>query len=191
VPFQQDVPGQASVEIRTAGDALAVLPAVREAMREVDPNLPLFDVKSQAGLVQESLAQETMFARLSTVLGSMALLLAAVGLYGMMSYAVVRRTTEIGVRMALGARRTEVVAMVLRDAFVMAAVGVTIGIPAALAASRAARRVLDEVLFGLGPNDPISIATATAILMVVAVLAGYLPARRAARVDPMIALRCE
>ena len=93
--------------------------------------------------------------------------------------------------MALGARPAEVVEMVLRDAFVMAVLGIAIGIPIALAASRAARKVLDEILFGLGPHDPAAIASAAVILMGVVLLAGYLPARRAARVDPMIALRCE
>ena len=145
VPFQQDVPGQANFAVRTDGDALAFVPAVRQAVRDLDPNLPMFDIKSQADLAQESVAQEAMFARLSTVLGLIALLLSAIGLYGTMSYAVVRRTTEIGVRMALGARRTAVVGMVLREALIMAACGVAIGIPAALAASRLSRTVLNEI----------------------------------------------
>jgi ABC-type antimicrobial peptide transport system permease subunit len=132
-----------------------------------------------------------MFARLSMLLGSIALLLAAIGLYGTMSYAVVRRTTEIGVRMALGARQAAVIRMVLREAFIMAAAGVAIGIPLALAASRLSRTVLDDILFGLGPNDPMAIASAAMILTLVVVLAGFLPARRASRVDPMVALRCE
>jgi predicted permease len=191
VPFQQDVPGQANFEVRAAGDAAALLPSVREAVRGVDPNLPLFDVRSQAEQVQQSLAQETMFARLSMLLGSIALLLAAIGLYGTMSYAVVRRTTEIGVRMALGARRAAVIGMVLREAFIMATTGVAIGIPLALAASRLSRKVLDDILFGLGPNDPLAITSAAMILTLVVVLAGFLPARRASRVDPMVALRCE
>jgi predicted permease len=191
VPFQQDVPGQANFEIRVAGDAVALLPAVREAIRGVDPNLPLFEARSQADQAQQSLAQETMFARLSLLLGSIAMLLAAIGLYGTMSYAVVRRTSEIGVRMALGAQRAAVIGMVLREAFVMAAAGVAIGIPLALAASRLSRKVLDDILFGLGPNDPLAIASAAMILTLVVVLAGFLPARRASRVDPMVALRCE
>ena len=191
VPFQQDVPGQANFEVRVDGDALALVPAVRQAVRDVDPNLPMFDIKSQAEQAQESVAQEAMFARLSTVLGSIALLLVAIGLYGTMSYAVVRRTTEIGVRMALGARRTAVVGMVLREALIMAACGVAIGIPAALAASRLSRTVLNEILFGLGPNDPVAIVSASVVLVLVVVFAGYLPARRASRVDPMVALRCE
>jgi predicted permease len=191
VPFRQDVPGQANFAVRVDGAALALVPAVRQAVHDVDPNLPLFDVKSQTDQVQESVAQETMFARLSTLLGTMALLLAAIGLYGTMSYAVVRRTAEIGVRMALGAGRTAVVGMVLREAVMIAALGVAIGVPAALAASRVSRQVLNDILFGLGPTDPVALLTAAAILVVVIVVAGYLPARRASRVDPLVALRCE
>jgi len=191
VPFQQDVPGQANFAVRVASDAAALLPAVREAVRAVDASLPLFEVRSQAEQAQQSLAQETMFARLSMLFGSIALLLAAIGLYGTMSYAVVRRTTEIGVRMALGARRGAVIGMVLREAILMAAAGVAIGIPLALAASRLSRKVLDDILFGLGPNDPMAIASAAMILTLVVVLAGFVPARRASRVDPMVALRCE
>jgi predicted permease len=191
VPYQQDVPGQANFEVRTLGEPLAIVAAVRQAVREIDQNLPLFAVKSQADQAQESVARETMFARLSTLLGSIALLLAAIGLYGTMSYAVVRRTAEIGIRMALGAQRTAVIRMVLRDAFVMAALGIAIGVPAALVASRASRTVLDEVLFGLEPSDPIVTGCAGAIVILIAILAGFLPARRAAKVDPLVALRCE
>ncbi len=191
VPFQQDVPGQANFEVRTDGEPLALATAVRQAIRDIDPNLPLFDVKSQTDQAQESIAKETMFARLSTVLGSIALLLAAIGLYGTMSYTVVRRNAEIGIRMALGAQRSAVIGMVLRDTFVMTATGVAIGIPAALGASRVSRTVLDQVLFGLEPNDPVAIGCAAAILVAVAILAGFVPARRASRVDPIVALQCE
>ena len=191
VPFQQDVPGQVNFEVRTAGDPLTLAPAVRQALREIDPNLPLFEIKSQADQARESVAKETMFARLSTLLGTIALLLAAIGLYGTMSYAVLRRTGEIGIRMALGARRATVIGMVLRDTFAMAAIGIAIGIPAAFAASRASHMVLDEVLFGLEPNDPVTIAGAAAILVSVAMLAGFVPARKASKVDPIIALQSE
>lgn len=191
IPFQQDVPGQANFEVRSVGDPLALAPAVRQAVRDIDPNLPLFDVKSQTDQAQASIAKETMFARLSTLLGSIALLLSAIGLYGTMSYAVVRRTAEIGIRMALGAQRATVIRMVLRDTLVMTAIGVAIGIPAALGAARASRTVLDQILFGLEPNNPIAIGCAAAILAAVAILAGFVPARRASKVDPLIALQCE
>ena len=191
VPFQQDVPGQANFEVRTAGDPLTLAPALRQAVREIDPNLPLFEIKSQVDQARESVAKEMMFARLSTLLGTIALLLAAIGLYGTMSYAVLRRTGEIGIRMALGARGTTVIGMVLRDALAMAAIGIAIGLPAAFAASRASHIVLDEVLFGLEPNDPFTMAAAAAILVSVAMLAGFVPARRASKVDPIIALQHE
>lgn len=189
VPFQQDVPGQANFEVRTVGDALALAPAVRQAVRDIDPSLPLFEVKSQTDQAQESMARETMFARVSTLFGSIAVLLAAIGLYGTMSYAVVRRTAEIGVRMALGAERGAVVRMVLRDAVALAGIGVAIGIPAALAVVHVSRQVLEQLLFGLGPKDPLALGGAAAILLFVAILAGVLPARRASRVDPMVALQ--
>jgi predicted permease len=191
VPFRQDVPGQANFGVRTVGDPLALVPAVRQAVRDVDPNLPLFDVKSQSAQAEESIAKETTFARLSTLLGSIALLLAAIGLYGTMSYAVVRRTAEIGIRMALGAQRSTVIRMILRDTFVMTAIGIAIGIPAALGASRASREVLDQVLFGLEASDPVAIGCAAAILLAVASAAGFVPARRASRVDPIVTLQCE
>jgi predicted permease len=191
VPFQQDIPGQANIAVRTVGDALVLAPAIRDAVRAIDASLPVFDMKSQRHQAQESVARETMFARVSTVLGAIALLLAAIGLYGVMSYAVVRRTAEIGVRMALGAPRTTVIRMVLRDGVVMTGIGVVLGIPAALAASRASRDVLDQVLFGLQPDNPLAIGAAAAFLLAVALLAGFLPARRASKVDPIVALRCE
>jgi ABC-type antimicrobial peptide transport system permease subunit len=191
VPFHQDVPGQANFAVRTHGDPLTVVSAVRQALREIDPNLPLFDVKSQIMQAQESVAKETLFARLSTLLGSIAMLLAAIGLYGTMSYSVARRTAEIGLRMALGARRMAVIGMVLRETSTMAVIGVAIGIPAALVASRISRSVLDQVLFGLEPNDPVAIACAAVILIVIGMLAGFLPARRASQVNPTVALQCE
>ena len=191
VPIQQDSPGQATIAVRTAGEPLALAPAVRSAMRELDPTLPLFDVKSQAEQVDESLARETMFARFSTLLGAIALVLAAIGLHGTMAYAVVQRTAEIGLRMALGARRATVVDMVVRQALVLAAIGVAIGIPLTLAAARLAATVLDEVLFGLQRSEPWIMGGAAAILAFVAMAAAFVPARTAAHVDPLVALRHE
>jgi ABC-type antimicrobial peptide transport system permease subunit len=115
------------------------------------------------------------------------LLLTCVGLYGVMSYAVTRRTNEIGVRMALGARGADVVRMVMRETMLLVAIGMAIGLGAALATTR----LIATLLFGLSPNDPVTIAAAALLMIIVAAFAGYLPARRAARVDPMTALRCE
>ncbi len=191
VPFSQDVPGQATFAVRTVDDPLGLIPAVRQAAREIDAQVPLFEVKSQIDQAEESVAKEALFARLSTLLGSIALLLAAVGLYGTMSYVVVRRTAEIGIRMALGAERRTIMRMVLRDTLGVVLAGAAIGIPAALIASRAWRDVLDQILFGLQPNDPFISVSAAAILMVVAFIAGWLPAQTASKVDPMIALQSE
>jgi predicted permease len=191
VPIAQDPPGQATVAVRAAGEPMALAGAVRSAVREVDPTLPLFDVKSQAKQVEESLARETMFARFSAVLGTIALLLAAIGLYGTMAYTVVQRTAEIGLRMALGARRATVVDMVVRQALVLAAVGVALGIPLTMGSARLAGTVLDEVLFGLDRSEPWVIGGAAVVLALVAVAAAFVPARTASRVDPLAALRHE
>jgi ABC-type antimicrobial peptide transport system permease subunit len=177
--------------VRTAGEPLASAPAVRQAVREIDATLPLFAMKSQAAQAEETLAKEASFARLSTVFGSIALLLVAAGLFGTMSYAVVRRTSEIGVRMALGARRSAVIRMILRDALLMSIAGVVVGIPAVLAAGHASRAVMNEVLFGLEPMNPVAIAGATAALILTALVAALLPARAASRVDPIVALQSE
>jgi len=124
---------------------------------------------------------------LSAFFGTLALLLASIGLYGVMSYAVARRTSEIGIRMALGARRFDVVGMVLRETMLMVAVGVGVGLPVALASSR----FISSRLYGLSANDPLSIVAATLVLLAVAALAGILPAHRASRVEPTTALRYE
>ena len=128
-----------------------------------------------------------MIAKLSTFFGLLAAFLACIGIYGLMSYAVTRRTNEIGIRMALGAERYGVLWMVMRESLILVAVGVVIGIPAALAAAR----LVSSVLFGLKPSDPITITMSALVMVAVAALAGYLPARRAAKVDPMVALRYE
>jgi ABC-type antimicrobial peptide transport system permease subunit len=161
--------------------------AIRRQVQSLDPNLPVFNVKTFADQIEESVSRERLVAWLSTFFGLFALLLAALGLYGVMAYTVARRTREIGVRIALGARAGDVVWMVMRETLLMALVGVVIGLPLALAASR----LTDGLLFGLSGADPLTIIVATLVMIVVATLAGYLPARRAARVDPMVALRYE
>jgi ABC-type antimicrobial peptide transport system permease subunit len=144
-------------------------------------------VKTQSAQVDETLFTERMFARLSALFAGLALTLACVGVYGLLAYAVTRRTTEIGIRVALGAQRGDVVWMILREALALAAIGIAIGLPASLAATR----VLKTMLFGLQPHDPATIAFAAVLLVGVASAAGFIPARRAARVEPMQALRCE
>jgi predicted permease len=191
IPIGQGAPGQASFAVRTSGSPATLASAVREAVREIDANLPLFEVKSQIDQARESVAKETAFARLSGLLGSIALVLVAVGLYGTLSYSVARRTAEIGIRMALGARHSTVVGLVLRDALVTTAIGLALGVPVAVAASRASSQVLEPILFGLEPNDPIALGVAAGLLVVVAVAASIQPARRASKVDPVVALQSE
>ena len=186
-PYVQDPAGQMNFEVRTAGDATAMVSLIREAVREVDANLPLFAVKTQTQQAEESLAQERLFATLSSFFGVLALILACIGLYGVTSYGVARRTNEIGIRMALGATAPRVTGMVMRESMLVVFIGVVIGLSAALATTR----LVAAMLFGLAPTDPLTISFAVLLMLVVAALAGYIPARRASKIDPMIALRYE
>ena len=182
-----DREGTLTFEVRTVGDPHELIPAVRHAVRSTDPNVPLSNVRTQVEQIDQTLFQERLFAKLSSFFGLLALALACIGLYGIMSYAVARRTHEIGIRMALGARQEDILLKVLREAFLLALVGVAIGIPIALGALR----LISSMLFGLKPTDPLTLAAAIAFMLAVSALAGYLPARRASRVNPMVALRYE
>ena len=174
-----------SIAVRTAGDPLTFVGAIRETVRAIDPNLPMVDVSTQMEQVEQRLEQEKMFAQAYTLFGALALVLAAVGLYGVMSYTVARRTNEIGIRMALGAQREQVLGRTMRESLMLVGIGAAIGIAVVLASSR----FVASLLFGVPKNDAVSLALATTVLGVVACLAAYLPARRASRVDPMVALR--
>ncbi len=178
-------------ELRATGDPAALATSVRAAVRDLDPQLPLLNLRTQTEQIDELLSQERLFARLSSFFGGLGLLLACIGLHGTMSYAVSRRTTEIGVRMALGAPRSQVLWMVLRQSLIIVALGVAAGIPLALAATRVGGSMISGLLFGIKALDPMTIVAASGLLLVVAALAGYLPARRASNVDPMVALRYE
>ncbi len=173
--------------LRSSGDPLRHVNTVREIVRQADPRVPVTDVKTQAAQIDQTMNQEIIFARLCTAFAVLALLIACVGLYGTMAYTVARRTGEIGIRMALGAQRGAVVWMVLRDVLVLAAAGLAIGVPSALAASR----FVESFLFEVKPNSPAALAFAVAILLSAVLLAGYAPARRASRIDPMTAVRHE
>jgi predicted permease len=179
--------GRLNFELRAQGDPELLIPAVRKVFESFDPNLPVLRITSLNDLIGRSMVEQIMVAKLSGFFGALALLLASVGLYGVMSYSVTGRTREIGVRMALGAQPTHVRRMVLREAVAMVLAGVVVGVPAALAGSRA----LSSMLFGLKPSDPTSMAIAVGILTAVAAIASYIPARRATKVDPMVALRNE
>jgi len=178
--------GFVSFELRY-GALANLIDAVRREVASVDPNLPVFRAKTLVAQAEESLMKERLLATLSSFFGALALLLACVGLYGLMAYSVTRRTTEIGVRLALGARRDHITWLVLRETLWLTLAGIATGVPLALWAARYAR----SVLFGIGTADPLTIALTIAILLSVAALAGYIPARRALRVDPMRALRYE
>jgi predicted permease len=174
------------ISIRVAGDPMAVAPSARRILASMGTHFALHTETLEAP-VDRFLSGERMIAVLSTFFGGRALLLASVGLYGLMSYAVTRRTSEIGIRMALGAQRGNVLRLILREVSWLVLAGLAVGIPVALAASR----LISGLLFGISATDPVTIASSAAILLTVALFAGYLPARRASRIDPMTALRSE
>jgi ABC-type antimicrobial peptide transport system permease subunit len=176
-----------SFAVRTVGDPTTSIPAIRQAVRSIDSNLPLINVRTQSELIALSFTRERLSATLSSFFGLLALAMVSIGLYGVMSYTVARRTHEIGIRMALGAQRGNVLRMVMSESLLLVLIGSVIGLAAALATTR----LIAGMLFGLTPNDPLTLALATLLLLAVAALAGWLPARRAAQVDPLVALRDE
>lgn len=189
VPYKQSpVPTfEMTYALRTAGDPLAMARMVRDIVHQADPRVPVTDVTTQTAAIDRTMGEEAMFAELCAAFAVLALLIACVGLYGTVSYNVARRTHEIGVRMALGARRGVVVWMVLRQVLVLAGLGLAIGLPVALATSK----LIESFLFGMKPNDPLAITLALLTLSGSVALAGYAPAWKASRIDPMIALRDE
>jgi len=189
-PFTQNVTGPVDemlFELRTAGNPLNYADSVREIVQRADQRMPLFDVKTQAARIDYSIGDQIMFARLCTAFAILALTIACVGLYGTMSYTVTRRAGEIGIRMALGAQRRQVVWMVLREVLLLVVVALAISVPTALAASK----LIDSFLFGMKGNDIVALTAAAVILAGAATLAGYVPARNASRIDPNLALRHE
>ncbi len=184
---QNNSVGELHVEMRVHGDALAVLPAVQSAVRQIDPNLPLLKPILQQAQFDESISQQILFARLAECFGLLAVLLVATGIYGTLAYRVSRRTAEIGVRMALGAQRTQVVWMVLRGSLWLTLIGVVTGIPLAILISR----TLASALYNVQPFDAVSYIVAVLGLILVALIASAIPAQRAARLDPAKALRAE
>jgi predicted permease len=185
VPALQTRLPNAVVQVRTASSPAGAVTAIREVVRRIDPTLPIVDVFTQMEHVERRFEQERLFALAYTLFGALALTVAAVGLFGLMSYSVSRRTNEIGVRMALGAQRREVLGQVMRESMVLVVAGLAIGV--ALASGTG--RFIAALLFGLAPTDAVTIGFAMMVMLLVAALAGYLPARRASRVDPMVALR--
>jgi predicted permease len=184
---RQDSLGSAYFAVRTALPPMTLVPAARRAVAAIDPNIPLADLTTQEMVREKSISEETMFATLVSALASLAVLLACIGLYGLMAYNVARRTGEFGIRMALGATPGLVARPILREALLLAGIGIAIGLSSTLALAQLVR----SQLFGVTPFDPVTLAGAGVALVLVALLAAWLPARRAARVDPMVALRAE
>jgi predicted permease len=187
LPAPQMLDGVANYYVRTTRDPAAIGPGIRAAVREIDPTLPVIDLRTQEQQIERRNSQERLFAQLSGFFGVAALILACVGLYGLMSYLVLQRTGEIGLRLALGAVPAQVLRMVLRESFTLVAVGLVLG----LAAAYSVCRFVESMLFGLTAADPLTYAIVAGVLIFVTLLASLRPARRAARVDPMIALRAD
>jgi predicted permease len=188
VPYlQETAPGYVSMDIRTAASPEAIVPTVRREIAKVDSNLAISDLKTMEAQVNESLFAERLIATLCAAFGALATLLASVGLYGVTAFSVARRTREIGIRMALGAGRANVLGMILKEVAWMCFIGVALGVPLAIALSR----YLVSQLYGVAPTDSLTLFVAALIMMCVSLAAGFLPARRAATVDPTIALRYE
>ena len=187
MPALQDPPGSATYEVRTAADPGPVMSRIREAVRQVDPALPLVNLTTQERQIEGRFAQEKLIARTYALFGALALFVASVGVFGLMSYSVARRTNEVGLRMALGAGRDDVLRLILRESMILVATGVLLGLAVAIGAGR----FIASLLFGLAATDVKTLAGAVAIMLLLSALAAYLPARRASRVDPTAALRYE
>jgi predicted permease len=189
VSWLQELPrlGQMNFEVRTAGDPINLLAAIRQAVREVDSNLPLFDVKTQVEQASQSLAQERLFAALLSFFGILALLLAALGLYGVLAHSVAQRTQEIGIRMALGAETRHVLRLIISQGMRLICAGIAVGLVAAYWLTQ----LLASWVYQVSITDPLTFGAIALLLAGVALVACWIPARRATKVDPMAALRCE
>ena len=181
--------GQMTLHVRISNSTAGVVSRVREEVQRIDKDLPLLAMQTLADQMNGLLSRERLVASLSTLFGLLALLLASVGLYGLMAFSVVQRTGEMGLRMALGAARQSVVRLVMREAMLLVGIGLVVGVPCALVTGRLASSQMSGLLFGLSATDPLTMIGAVVVLMTVAAVAAYLPAVRAARVDPMVALR--
>ena len=179
--------GQMNVEMHVEGEPLSLLPTVAKAVHEIDPNLPLQKPMAQQAQFEESISRQRLFSKLAVFFGLLAGLLVATGLYGTLAYRVSHRTVEIGVRLAVGAQRQQVLWMILRESLLIAGFGIGVGVPLAAMTSR----LLRSMLFGVGPNDPLVFAGTLVAVTLVALAASLIPARRAASIDPMAALRAE
>ena len=187
VSYRQRATWGSNFVVRTSLEPTAIAAQVRAAMRELDPALPVSNLRTQQEQIRLSLQRERLFAQLATLLGSVTLLLAMIGLYGLLAYAVTRRTPELGLRIALGADRRSLRRMVLKQSLVLVAAGLVIGIPAAIGGTR----FVSSLLFNISPSSPMALIVTSGIMLAVSLVAAFVPAHRASRVDPMVALRAE
>ncbi|HEX8921724.1 MAG TPA: ABC transporter permease, partial [Pyrinomonadaceae bacterium] len=189
MPWQQHTEqiSQMFFAIRTTGDPTALVPAVRQAVREVDNNLPITEFKTQTALASETISPDRIFANLLSFFGILALSLAAIGLYGVLAYSVTQRTREIGIRLALGAQMSDVLRLVIWQGLKLVLIGLALGALAAFSLTR----VIASQLYGVRATDPMTFIVVSTLLMIIALLACWIPARRATKVDPLIALRAE
>jgi putative ABC transport system permease protein len=187
VPYPQFASLGMTLVVRTDADSKALIPAIRDEVRAVDKDQPVTDIKTMDQYVSDSVSGRRTNAMLLGVFATLALVLAAVGMYGVMSYAVTQRVHEIGIRMALGAQKSDVIKLIVGSGMALVLAGIMIGLAGALALSRA----LSSLLYEVSATDPMTFAGVSLVLIAVALLASYIPARRATKVDPMIALRCE
>jgi predicted permease len=190
LPYLQNRPGlpaEMNFAVRTVGDPFAATPAIRQIVQGIEPSVPMFDVRTQSEVIARSFAKQRLFATLSSFFGLLALALVSIGLYGVMSYTVARRTHEIGIRMALGAQARDMLSLIIKQGMTLVLGGVAIGLAGALALSR----LIESWLFDVSVTDPTTFAVISLLLVSVAFVGCYLPARRASKVDPLTALRHE
>jgi len=186
-PHRQHPSGSMTFEVRSVLPALSLVPAVRKLLASIDRNIPMENIKTQQQIIKNSIMPEQLFATPCGSLSLLALALSCIGLYGLMAYNVARRTSEMGIRLALGARPLDVAWPILREALILACIGIAIGLPIAMALSRLIR----STFFGIKPHDPATIIGSIILLLIVAAMSAWMPARRAAKTDPMEALRYE
>jgi predicted permease len=186
-PYLQDAPTQMLFELRTMDDSSGLIPTVRQAIHDIDPNLPVFDIHTQTEQIERATSQERLFAAATTIFGIIAVVLSCIGLYAVLSCVVAQRTRELGIRTALGARRGHIIRLVMSDTFGPLVLGIAIGLTAALVVAGS----ISVMLFGIGGFDLLTISMAIGCMVAVGMLAGYGPSRRASRIDPMSALRSE
>jgi putative ABC transport system permease protein len=185
LPYDQYPPRAMTLVIRTGSDPTNIASSVRNEVRRLDKSLPIYSIKTMEQVVSESVAQQRLAALLIGVFACLALLLASVGIYGVMAYSVTQRTHEIGIRMALGAQPSNVLGLVLKQGMVLVIIGIVLGLGAALALTR----VVSSLLYGVSATDPLIFASIGGLLALIALIAILIPARKATHVDPMVALR--